>query len=67
LNTFTWNHTVAAFVKAAPDLHHYPRHNWTGQGKTKPEIIRCLKRHTLLNRSMVGFTTAEIAAPSSRR
>ena len=21
LNTFTWNHTVAAFVKAAPDLH----------------------------------------------
>jgi hypothetical protein len=27
LNTFTWNHTVAAFVKAAPDLHHYSRHN----------------------------------------
>jgi hypothetical protein len=20
---FTWNHTVATFVKAAPDLHHY--------------------------------------------
>jgi hypothetical protein len=28
LNTFTWNHTVATFVKAAPDLHHYSRHNW---------------------------------------
>jgi hypothetical protein len=24
----TWNHTVAAFVKTAPDLHHYSRHNW---------------------------------------
>jgi hypothetical protein len=23
----TWNHTVAAFVKAVPDLHHYMRHN----------------------------------------
>ena len=23
----TWNHTVAAFVKAVPDLHHYLRHN----------------------------------------
>jgi hypothetical protein len=27
LNTFTWNHTVAAFVKTAPELHHYSRHN----------------------------------------
>src|SRR5437870_2232400 len=25
LNTVTWNHTVAAFVKAALDLHHYSR------------------------------------------
>ena len=23
-----WNHTVAAFVKAAPDLHHYSRHDY---------------------------------------
>ena len=27
LNTVTWNHTVAAYVKAAPDLHHDLRHN----------------------------------------
>jgi len=26
----TWNHTVAAFVKTAPDLHHYSRHNSSG-------------------------------------
>ena len=26
-NTFTWNHTVAAYVKAAPDLHHDLRHD----------------------------------------
>jgi hypothetical protein len=24
-NTVTWNHTVAAIVKAALDLHHYSR------------------------------------------
>ena len=23
----TWNHTVAAFVKTSPHLHHYLRHN----------------------------------------
>jgi hypothetical protein len=35
-STRHWNHAVAAFVKAAPDLHHDSRHNSTLIG-TKEE------------------------------
>jgi len=27
LNSSTWNHAVATFVKGAPELHHYSQHN----------------------------------------
>jgi hypothetical protein len=47
LSTLTWNHAVAAFVKAAPDLHHY----WTQLERLR-QVAKVLRPNLCLKHRM---------------
>src|SRR5215471_16370392 len=53
VEALTWNHTVAALVKAAPDLHHVSLRNCSGdrvnkESMTLPEPIKGALGATIL-------------------